>query len=252
MLISITEKCRMGCTHCMDDAKPDCDKFMSEETFKKALAFNLKYDKTVTITGGEPTEHPMFWELMDIIADTLQYNQIASVLTNGMNLSDDDIPKIIQLREKCKGNILYQVSSIKPYYPIYIDLDQKIFRMPDFCIARKLEKLESRGRAAQHKNWIFNAKAPQCFNIRSTVRLLQSLNRAIAMLRAGGKFCTPQIAYDGSLKVGESTLCPAVAHIDDTEKEIVQKISSYTCNCKDCQEMLQKLPLQYRQAIGEC
>ena len=252
MLISITEKCRMGCTHCMDDAKPDCDRFMTEETFRKALDFNLKYDKSITITGGEPTEHPQFWEFMSIVADKLQYNQVASVTTNGMNLSDDDIPKIIKLRDKCKGKIYYQVSSIKPYYPIFIDLDQKIFKMPDFFIARKLEKLESRGRAAQHKNWIFNAKAPQCFNIRSTVRSLQSLNRAIAMLRTGGKFCTPQIAYDGSIKVGESTLCPAVAHIDDTEKEIVQKISNYTCNCKDCQELLQKLPLQYRYAIGEC
>ena len=85
----------MGCTHCMDDAKSDCDKFMSEETFRKALDFNLKYDRSVTITGGEPTENPKFWEFMEIIADTLQYNQIASVTTNGMNLSDDDIPKII-------------------------------------------------------------------------------------------------------------------------------------------------------------
>ena len=39
MIISITEKCRMGCSHCIDDARPDSDKFMTLETFKKALAF---------------------------------------------------------------------------------------------------------------------------------------------------------------------------------------------------------------------
>lgn len=251
MLISITEKCRMGCTHCMDDAKPDCDRFMSEETFRKALDFNLKYDKSITITGGEPTEHPQFWEFMSIVADKLQYNQVASVTTNGMNLSDDDIPKVIQLREKCKGHIYWQVSSIKPYYPIHVDLDQKIFSLKDFFIARKLERLESRGRAAQHKNWIFNTKAPQCFNIRSLIRSTKNFGLAVTMLRSKGKFCTPQIAYDGSLKVGESTLCPNVATIYDTEKEIVDKISKYTCNCSDCQEVLQKLPPLYRQAVGE-
>lgn len=40
MLLSITEKCRMGCSHCMDDARPDCDKFMTKEMFEKAIEFN--------------------------------------------------------------------------------------------------------------------------------------------------------------------------------------------------------------------
>lgn len=252
MVISITEKCRMGCTHCMDDARADSDKFMTKETFIKALRFNLKYDRSITITGGEPTEHPQFWEFMGIVADELKFNQIASICSNGMNFTDDDIPKVEYLKENCKGIILYQISSIKPYYPIFIDLDQKIFKRKDFVVCRKLEKLDEMGRAAQHKNWIFTSKAPTCFNIRSIIRSTKDFPMAVSLLRSQNKFCTPQIAYDGSIKVGESTLCPPVAHIDDSLSVIADKIDKFRCNtCQGCINVLKKLPPIYREAIGE-
>lgn len=38
MIISITESCHMGCSHCMDDAKP-CEKHMSMRTFQDAISF---------------------------------------------------------------------------------------------------------------------------------------------------------------------------------------------------------------------
>lgn len=86
MLLSITEKCRMGCSHCMDDARADCDKFMTKEMFEKAVDFNFKYDKTIGITGGEPTEHPLFWEFMDIVVDKAPDPCAITIMTNGMNL----------------------------------------------------------------------------------------------------------------------------------------------------------------------
>ena len=248
MLLSITEKCRMGCSHCMDDARPDCDKFMTKEMFEKAIEFNYKYDKTLTITGGEPTEHPQFWEFMKILAERMTSSQVCTIATNGMNLSDDDISKVKKLR-KYKGEILFQVSSIPPYYPIQINLNQMIFRRSEFYVSRRLEKLEPRGRAANHFEWNFNAIAPQCFNLRSFMRTTKDFSESINGLRNSLKFCTPQIAYDGSLKVGESTLCPVVAHIEDSEQEIVRKICSFRCS--ECNHLLLKLPALYRQAIGE-
>ena len=65
MLICITEKCRMGCSHCMDDARADLDKFMTRETFKKAIEFNSRYDNSFLITGGEPTLHKGFKEIVN-------------------------------------------------------------------------------------------------------------------------------------------------------------------------------------------
>lgn len=248
MLLSITEKCRMGCSHCMDDARADCDKFMTRKMFKRAVDFNFTYDPTLTITGGEPTEHPQFWELLKIVADRMNTKQVCSITTNGMNLSDADIDRIVELR-KSKGTFLWQVSAIPLYYPIKIDLNQNVFKLPDFTIATEIEKLVPRGRAADHKDWNFNAKAPQCFNLRSFIHSTKNLPMSIVSLRSRGKFCTPQIAYDGSVKVGESTLCPAVAHINDSENEIVRKICNFRCS--GCDILLKKLPDNYRHAIGE-
>ena len=248
MLISITERCRMGCLHCLDDARADSDRFMSMEMFKSVLDFNFRYDPTITITGGEPTEHPQFWEFMKLISEKMKDTNVCSIVSNGMNLSDSDISKVIELR-KSDGVFAWQISSIEPYYPIKINLDQQIFKLPEFVIENEIQVLEPVGRAKNHKDWNFNAKAPQCFNVRSMVRSTQNFPTTILLLRSKGRFCTPQIGYDGSIKLGESTLCPAVAHITDSEKNIVKKINNF--RCEGCKGLLDKLPQNYRNAIGE-
>ena len=248
MLISITDKCRMGCSHCMDDARADSTNFMTRQMFEKAIDFNLKYDASITITGGEPTEHPQFWDFMKILSKRMTKDNICSITSNGMNLSDADIDRIIELR-KSKGEFLWQISSIPPYYPIKIDTNQNVFKLPEFVVARELQKLDPIGRAKLHPEWNFNAKAPQCFNFRSIIRSTHDFYLTIVMQRARLRFCTPQIGYDGSIKVGESTLCPAVANIFDSEKEIVDKICNFKCD--GCREVLNKLPQNYRNAIGE-
>lgn len=249
MLISITNKCRMGCSHCMDDARADSKEYMSFDTFKKALNFNLQYDPSITITGGEPTEHPMFWEFMDYLAETIPFNTIVTITTNGMNLSNADIPKILALNKKSKSAIMWQVSHIKPYYPIDVDLHQNVFKLPNFCIARKLEILSPMGRAGRHNDWHYTSKAPHCFNIRSFVRSTKSFSMSILCLRSRNKFCTPQIAYDGSIKLGESCLCPPASHIELPIASITQDIINFKCS--KCNVLLQKLPQNYRNAIGE-
>ena len=241
----------MGCSHCMEDARADNENFMSFEMFKKVVGFNFRHDPTITISGAEPTEHPMFWGFMDYLAGYIKEFQVATVVTNGMNLSDDDIPKVESLRRKSKGIILWQVTSVKPYYPIQIDLNQKIFKLKEFSVTTELQKLNKRGRAAQHPEWNFNSKAPQCFNFRSTLRSTNNLDQTISMLRGRGYFCTPKISYDGHIKCGESNLCPAVAHIDEPVDLIVKRIHDFTCDNKYCWEVLNRLPKLYRNAIGE-
>ena len=57
MLIKITRKCRMGCSHCLDDAKP-VEEYMSFDVFKRVIEFISEHPYTqIIISGGEPTEH---------------------------------------------------------------------------------------------------------------------------------------------------------------------------------------------------
>lgn len=241
----------MGCSHCMEDAKADNENFMTFDMFKKVVDFNFRYDFTITISGAEPTEHPQFWEFMDYLAEKMNDLQFATVVTNGMNLSDDDIPKVKAIRKKCKGEFLWQVTSVKAYYPIQIDLDQRIFKLKEFSVTTELQKLNKRGRAVNHPEWKFNSKAPQCFNFRSTLRSTNDFSSTIAFLRGRGYFCTPKISYEGYIKCGESNLCPNVAHIDEPMSIILKKLHDFTCDNKYCWEVLNRLPVLYRNAIGE-
>lgn len=254
MLISITEKCRMGCSHCMDDAKADCDKFMTEDMFRKAIDFNLKYDPSITITGGEPTEHPMFWEFMDIIAEKVSRHKLfaVSICTNGMNFTNGDIPKIREFNKIAgsKNLFSFQVTHVPKYYPIPIDLTQDVFKEPNVLIADKIEYLQYAGRAKNHPEWKFYpSSAPKCFNIRSMIRSGMNFSDTITQLRGIGKFCTPQISYDGHIKVGETTLCPNVSHITDSDSLILRKIRSFSCS--GCSHITDNMPPMYRDAIGE-
>lgn len=56
-----------------------------------------------------------------------------------------------------------------------------------------------------------------------------------------GKMCTPVIAPNGMLKIGESALCPEVASIYDNEADIIRKISHFNCNkCTYALEQLKR------------
>ena len=63
-----------------------------------------------------------------------------------------------------------------------------------------------------------------------------------------GKFCTPVIAPNGDIKVGESALCPSVASIYDPDDEIMRKIRETKCHqCKIAWEKLKENnPMAYQ------
>ena len=93
MLIHITEKCSMGCPHCMDDAMPD-GQHMPFSVFEKAVDFVIRNNiyHGIIITGGEPTENPEFPMLMGYLIATLAKKNLQSIITvttNGMWLLED-------------------------------------------------------------------------------------------------------------------------------------------------------------------
>ncbi|MBR6289373.1 MAG: radical SAM protein [Acholeplasmatales bacterium] len=254
MLISITEKCHMNCPHCMDDAKCNSDKFMTFDTFKKAIKFNIENDISITITGGEPTEHPQFWEFLEYASKEITSNHIITVVTNGMNLDKDVgelMNKIIELDTKSKGTITFQVTSVPNLYPIQINLCNPIFHIKQMVIATEIEAMYPQGRA-KGKDYDFSkCKGPKCFNARSLIKNNNMpFKQMVYTLRFQMfKFCTPQIGYDGSIKVGESTLCPPVSHIDKSLSEIENDIKNF--RCQGCKELLDKLPDLHKSVIGE-
>ena len=90
MLLKITEKCSINCTHCMNRATADGE-HMTKQTFDDALDFLLDNNAcdVVTITGGEPTEHPEFSKLMWKLISKMEYEErpcIVNITTNGFGV----------------------------------------------------------------------------------------------------------------------------------------------------------------------
>ena len=67
MIIDLTYSCKMGCSHCMSDCKPE-GKNMSIQVLKDSLDFLKKYQiPTWYFSGGEIFEHPDILKILEII-----------------------------------------------------------------------------------------------------------------------------------------------------------------------------------------
>ncbi|MCL4468332.1 MAG: radical SAM protein, partial [Deltaproteobacteria bacterium] len=82
MSFELTNKCNLSCLHCLRD-KTDMRSFISVELFesilKQAKAYNLKH---IAFTGGEPTLHPHFAQIIDTV---VQHGYTYHFVTNAWN-----------------------------------------------------------------------------------------------------------------------------------------------------------------------
>lgn len=86
--IEITDQCNFNCIHC-DHQKKIKGYFMSLKIFKDIIQ-QLKKLGTfrITITGGEPFEHPMILEIIDFLN---RESFFVKVITNGFHITDKQI-----------------------------------------------------------------------------------------------------------------------------------------------------------------
>jgi radical SAM protein with 4Fe4S-binding SPASM domain len=92
----LTHKCNMACVYCY---KENNRLEMSSKSVCKILQDILSMGIThVSLTGGEPTLHPRFWD----IVNELSHNAIAvTVNTNGSTLSLMDIERLAKAKVVC-------------------------------------------------------------------------------------------------------------------------------------------------------
>ena len=95
----------------------------------------------------------------------------------------------------------------------------------------------------------WNTIAPKCINciLITKQKPEATLKDLVNILLSNGKVCTPVIAPDGSIKIGESALCPKIASIYDSVPEIMEKIRNAKCRaCKIPWEKLKETnPIAY-------
>lgn len=248
MMIKITHKCSMNCIHCMNAATKDGE-HMDFTTFATILDFQRKYGGPVCfITGGEPFEHPHFWQFLGYAMTQLP-NIAFTVATNGLAFMDENNAKIIRELNEKHALVEFQVSTDKRYYPIQIDTSLDIYHLDNVVLIQEIPKLYPQGRAKTN-NLPWSAIGSKCCNVRGIMKQIspQTLLNLTTTMFIYNRLCTPHIDIHGDIKLGESDLCPVCSTVFKTEQEIVDDILKFQC-CQ-CNHVNKNLPQQMKDLLG--
>ena len=236
MLVRITNRCYMNCSHCMIDASP-LGEHMTLEVYSQALDFVERYScfgSMVMLSGGEPTDHPNILEMIDrALAKQIK----VLLLSNGLFVENKELAK-----ELLQRDISIQVTNDARFYPKKVqEIDHA-----RVMYERNIRLISPFGRAV--KNQISCSRSsPLCFNLRSLVRNT-SLYFAIFKLRLLGKFCTPSINVDGTLAAGESSFCSTFGNVTESDSQLTERLHELKCGRCGLYEGLDR---RYLEAIGE-
>lgn len=238
MLIMITNSCHMGCKHCMQDAKPG-GMLMTQNTFEQVVDFCREARPlVVSVTGGEPTEHPLWAEMTRTL---LQVKGVAmvNILTNGAWIEDKEQRlKMARLVRDAKGRVKVQVYSNPEYYPDHewtAEHEQQyrsIGCSPNFTDPIFMQDL-GRARKNCREETEKSDMVPSCINSHLIAVQAHSLPQFLSMAAQAAKFCRPLIDPAGGIHMSESWLCPTVAHVDDGAAVAFCKMKA-SRPCKGC------------------
>jgi hypothetical protein len=237
VLIKVTNRCGMGCSHCCEQSTP-AGEHMPEETFYQALdltgrveglAWQLGCLPLVLLSGGECTEHP---SIVHFIETVLARRYLPMLLTNGLWLANDELRASL-LRPEWK-DLRFQVTHDPRFYPTApprID-DPRLIYVDALTLFVPL------GRGAKRKTeGVPLRQAPSSYNLRAFGHLRdENIEGAVAMLRARGMFglsgnCTPSITHDGRVVAGESNACYQLGTVTSTNAELSQALRTMgACN----------------------
>ena len=239
MLIMLTNRCHMGCPHCMENASSK-GKHMTDETFEQVLQFARQArPMVVNVSGGEPTEHPK-WASCARQLFALPSVKILTIITNGCWIEDSGKRiAMARLIRDGKGSVKVQVYSNPKYYRSHEwtvahgAQFRSIGCTPDFTSPIYMQDL-GRARKNCQEETAESDHVPSCINSHLLALQARSLPHFLLMAAQAGKFCRPLIDPDGGIHMSESRLCQTVAHVSDGCDEAFRKMRQ-SRPCRGCQ-----------------
>lgn len=235
MLIRITNKCNMHCSHCLSDSNPNGPE-MTKDVFFRAYSLSLVLDTAPIffISGGEPTQHTNLVHLLKRIT-ILNHPEFIVLLSNGSFLEDEKYSKeILDL------GICVQVTNDRRFYPKDIShIEHKRIFYSD-----RIALISPFGRAKNNPKIAIDKKAPGCFNLRSALYTTGNIRSAIATIRQKGYMCTPSINVDGSIVAGEAPECGKIGTVNSSIMDIDENLKNLKCDKCNQHKNLDGLHLQ--------
>lgn len=222
MILCITSKCKMGCSHCLHDCKPE-GVDIALETLKDAIDFIKRIGSVIIlVSGGEPTEHPQFFDIMEILIT--EFGRKRLVIS-----STGDFFKDAKYSYRMKKlNVKVQVTNDPRYYPRPVENFDKSWVLYEDDI----RTLTSQGRAINEKP--IGKTTISCFNSRSIGCGInaQKFSQIVHIPESKNKFCCPLVSPDGNVFLVESLLCTSIGTIHDSDGALINNLRNLKCrNC---------------------
>lgn len=226
MIIDITNNCDMQCPHCMQRSEPGKHFMMDMATFILSVNFanNLKAS-VVSISGGEPTQHPQLCEFVEILQNTngKPPGRIVLLLSNGSFLLDDvKRNKIKQLIKDRKLDGI-QITSVPRLYKDWRKIHEAFKEYEDefdgkmTLFSDDIKPIKDLGRAHDNKDMFrddfVDTSYPSCFNGFSIIKQSETIDDFDFMSLRMQKFCSPVVDYKGYIHVSESVCCPSFGNV---------------------------------------
>ena len=251
MLILISSRCHMGCSHCMSDCKPEGED-MDFSTFADAIDFSLHraFPTPIMLSGGEPTENPYFQQMVGHVIQKMKEENIEVpflILTNGLWLTENT-SFLDSIEASSFPWPRFQVVIDERYYPTHVNEEVlRKYACVELCYG--VDHIYPQGRAKAN-NLPGNYTASKCFNIRAIVKQLNPASYSDIVMQYSiprMKLCSPYIDMRGGIRLGESLLCPVCSSIYKSDAEIINDIRSFKCS--GCAFLNDKLDAKYRQFL---
>ena len=217
------------CPHCMDDSRPDGG-LMDDATFGNVLSFARRCGcRHLTITGGEPTEHP---HMLDFCKRASMANIAFSICTNGMWMGNEQAewrferiarlprfagaqvytnPKWYRLHDETVANYNSQKARCEGL-GIVLDLHE-IRGMSDIGRGKTCEKAIDESKASPYHNI--------CLAAHVTAAQVNSMSELFDMMLIQHRFCSPMVDWQGDFHASESWLCQSFGNVNRDDAETI-------------------------------
>ncbi len=272
MVFRLTKYCNYKCPHCMIDADKNGNHAEFKVVEELCNFFNNTGSKFLIIAGGEPTQHPLFIEILTYILEHIKSNDniMIVVASNGSFMWESDmLLKLKNLYKYRKFGI--QISSIKGLYQKHKKTKARFktlkYKFQNWVLIEELQIIDKLGRAATmtdsdiKKHSITFRKGPNCFNlfsgswnkqISTLPSLIQILESKISSKGLSLNLCKPSIDETGIIYMGETSTCVSVGSIFDDYNDILTNMSNNKPCGKcgiDSKDLVEAVKIKYESSI---
>lgn len=239
----------MGCPHCMSACTKQGEDFDKDNIMEFVNFFKVMGFRVLNISGGEPTEHPEFVEIVESLIEKCQ-PMMVTIISNGSFVEDEmktlGLINLVKRHNSIKRKFIIQITSIKGLYKNheFITSNQKTIekQFPAdsiFFETDEIRQMRPLGRALRNPEAMDAVRKTHkgftaCTNSYLVAQQSPKMKDFAHNCEKAFRFCMPLVGPNLDVHMSESMLCPSVGNLmEHTPVEIFKRMKAFV-PCGKC------------------